>query len=557
MRESYGLPPLGGGGGGGGQGYQQQGFGGGREVRAGAGRQGVFGSGGDGGMNTSSGVWHNSMVFQDYSSVVAAGERQGYQIHRQSAGLDSHPHRRHHHLGEEERYDAFSPTRQEMEEERIRMEEDRDVEGDFVIVGEHDYGHDQDEASVDAWLSGSGGTFGVGSGNRGGARGVDLSSGAGTPLNWGEGRGTMGSIGYDSLSAHHQRQYQQHQYQHPPNATYLPSFNQSQSTSGTNSRWISPAMAQEEFTGANVGAGGGGVGGVSRSNDPWAFDPAVMLMSSRGSPLRSQAQVGGGFHRTDDGMVHQSQQQQLPSLAELDYPEIAMAPIQQQAEYEIEQEPQPPLQAGPNSTVDDPVSESGLELHTWLAESVWNFCTTPYLPGKPCSPQRSPKAAASYAPSSYDSYGNKQGKQYGMADGYNNNNQNDANGTGMSDWFETYSDQSVHISPPLTPSPAMLYHNPYGLRSSPSSSFISFVHRTLSQTLLSPSAVILSLWYIRRLAIHAGGGQDGVALRRMLMESVTDLEGRGGEEGARRVLTLGLACSNKWLDDNTFTNKSW
>lgn len=102
----------------------------------------------------------------------------------------------------------------------------------------------------------------------------------------------------------------------------------------------------------------------------------------------------------------------------------------------------------------------------------------------------------------------------------------------------------------------MTRHNPFALASKPSQGFHDFVHRTLSQTLLSPTAVVLSLWYIRRMAIHTGGGSNGSQLRHALR--IAAQTGRlGGEDAVQRVLTLGLACSNKWLDDNTFTNKSW
>jgi hypothetical protein len=112
----------------------------------------------------------------------------------------------------------------------------------------------------------------------------------------------------------------------------------------------------------------------------------------------------------------------------------------------------------------------------------------------------------------------------------------------------------IHVSPPVTSYRSLLAHNPYGLPPTVSREFMDFVSRTLSQTLLSPAAVLLTLWYIRRFAVHTGGGESGATLRQVLTEAVIR---KGPEAAVQRVVVLGLACSNKWLDDNTFTNKSW
>lgn len=103
-----------------------------------------------------------------------------------------------------------------------------------------------------------------------------------------------------------------------------------------------------------------------------------------------------------------------------------------------------------------------------------------------------------------------------------------------------------------------LKYNPYQLSSRVPASFHDFVNKTLSQTLLSPTAIMLSLWYIKRFAIHTGGEDYGAMLRRSLGHiSTKPGSSFNGEDAARRILTLGLASANKWLDDNTFTNKSW
>lgn len=103
-----------------------------------------------------------------------------------------------------------------------------------------------------------------------------------------------------------------------------------------------------------------------------------------------------------------------------------------------------------------------------------------------------------------------------------------------------------------------LQYNPYQLSARAPVSFHDFVNKTLSQTLLSPTAIMLSLWYIKRFAIHTGGDDYGAMLRRSLGHiSTKPGSSFNGEDAARRILTLGLASANKWLDDNTFTNKSW
>jgi hypothetical protein len=118
-------------------------------------------------------------------------------------------------------------------------------------------------------------------------------------------------------------------------------------------------------------------------------------------------------------------------------------------------------------------------------------------------------------------------------------------------------DRAGAYQTPVKESQALQY-NPYQLTARAPASFHDFVNKTLSQTLLSPTAIMLSLWYIKRFAIHTGGDEYGALLRRSLGHiSTKPGSSFNGEDAARRILTLGLASANKWLDDNTFTNKSW
>lgn len=91
------------------------------------------------------------------------------------------------------------------------------------------------------------------------------------------------------------------------------------------------------------------------------------------------------------------------------------------------------------------------------------------------------------------------------------------------------------------------------------------VHSLLMSTLLQPSAVLLALWYIARLPVFfgaAGLGPEHVKERRFRAELLGD--GRGNVDGESaegtatfRLILLGFMLANKWLDDHTFSNKTW
>ncbi|KAI6117628.1 hypothetical protein EV401DRAFT_2072414 [Pisolithus croceorrhizus] len=93
----------------------------------------------------------------------------------------------------------------------------------------------------------------------------------------------------------------------------------------------------------------------------------------------------------------------------------------------------------------------------------------------------------------------------------------------------------------------------------------SAVHSLLMSTLLQPSAILLALWYIARLPVYfgaAGLGPEHVKERRFRVELFGDTHGHlNGEcrEGAAtfRLIVLGFMLANKWLDDHTFSNKTW
>ncbi|KAI9574902.1 hypothetical protein HD554DRAFT_2325417 [Boletus coccyginus] len=91
------------------------------------------------------------------------------------------------------------------------------------------------------------------------------------------------------------------------------------------------------------------------------------------------------------------------------------------------------------------------------------------------------------------------------------------------------------------------------------------VHSLLMSTLLQPSAMMLALWYIVRLPVYFGApglGPEHVKERRFRVELLSDvhdvLDGESLEGTATfRLIVLGCMLANKWLDDHTFSNKTW
>ena len=101
--------------------------------------------------------------------------------------------------------------------------------------------------------------------------------------------------------------------------------------------------------------------------------------------------------------------------------------------------------------------------------------------------------------------------------------------------------------------------------SQPPSHLARSTHSMMLSTLLQPSAVFLALWYIVRLPVFFGPvnlgagdvremrfraellGEPHVAFDRDAIESFAPF----------RLILLGCMLANKWLDDHTFSNKTW
>ncbi|KAJ7774249.1 hypothetical protein DFH07DRAFT_123153 [Mycena maculata] len=88
------------------------------------------------------------------------------------------------------------------------------------------------------------------------------------------------------------------------------------------------------------------------------------------------------------------------------------------------------------------------------------------------------------------------------------------------------------------------------------------VHSVLLSTLLQPSAVFLAIWYIVRLPVY----YDATPLSADYVKELrfrAALLGNGLDQDATeasapfRLIVLGCMLANKWLDDHTFSNKTW
>jgi len=91
------------------------------------------------------------------------------------------------------------------------------------------------------------------------------------------------------------------------------------------------------------------------------------------------------------------------------------------------------------------------------------------------------------------------------------------------------------------------------------------IHNLLLSTLLQPSAVYLAVWYMVRLPVYFGAAPLGAEFVKekafraeFLGENQNGFEREALENSAPfRLVVLGCMLANKWLDDHTFSNKTW
>lgn len=101
---------------------------------------------------------------------------------------------------------------------------------------------------------------------------------------------------------------------------------------------------------------------------------------------------------------------------------------------------------------------------------------------------------------------------------------------------------------------------PQRFQRAPPAHLAASIRSLLLSTLLQPSAIFLSLWYIVRLPVYIGSVSISPEL---IKEYQFRLELFGEDErpvethAPFRVFLLGCMLANKWLDDHTFSNKTW
>ncbi|KAF8803818.1 hypothetical protein BYT27DRAFT_6720568 [Phlegmacium glaucopus] len=107
--------------------------------------------------------------------------------------------------------------------------------------------------------------------------------------------------------------------------------------------------------------------------------------------------------------------------------------------------------------------------------------------------------------------------------------------------------------------------NPGHYAATPPSYLAASIHSLLLSTFLQPSAVLLALWYIVRLPVHFNAlplGEEFMKEKAFRVALLGDTDIGSDRETLEtntpfRLVVLGCVLANKWLDDHTFSNKTW
>ncbi|KAL0573713.1 hypothetical protein V5O48_008232 [Marasmius crinis-equi] len=85
------------------------------------------------------------------------------------------------------------------------------------------------------------------------------------------------------------------------------------------------------------------------------------------------------------------------------------------------------------------------------------------------------------------------------------------------------------------------------------------VHSLLLSTLLQPSAIFLALWYIVKLPVSFGVTPLNADAKELhfRLALLGDRNDAMESTAPFRLIVLGCMLANKWLDDHTFSNKTW
>ncbi|KAH7916132.1 hypothetical protein BJ138DRAFT_996387 [Hygrophoropsis aurantiaca] len=131
----------------------------------------------------------------------------------------------------------------------------------------------------------------------------------------------------------------------------------------------------------------------------------------------------------------------------------------------------------------------------------------------------------------------------------------------IADWMISYVWKACAHALRLPSSVCRYRASPIDLELNPVPTYLAgSVHSLLMSTLLQPSAILLALWYIARLPIRLKGVEDSVKEARFRAELFADRCTSDGDVAGNptfRLIVLGCMLANKWLDDHTFSNKTW
>lgn len=135
----------------------------------------------------------------------------------------------------------------------------------------------------------------------------------------------------------------------------------------------------------------------------------------------------------------------------------------------------------------------------------------------------------------------------------------------MADWIVSYVWKVCKNSIALPPAVSRYTPSMSGQQPAPTAPMhlSASVHSLLMSTLLQPSAVFLAMWYIARLPVYFSGFTLGLeakewSFRDELLDATGGIDGKTLEANATfRLIVLGFMLANKWLDDHTFSNKTW
>lgn len=134
----------------------------------------------------------------------------------------------------------------------------------------------------------------------------------------------------------------------------------------------------------------------------------------------------------------------------------------------------------------------------------------------------------------------------------------------LSEWVANYVWKVCTTGLSLPSSFAHPMNAPVQYLAEPPSYLAPSVHSLLLSTLLQPSAIFLAIWYIVRLPVCFGAAALGPEytkehlFRAALLGEPGAYERENMEASAPfRLIVLGCMLANKWLDDHTFSNKTW